>query len=63
VTTVKILWHAPHRRPTEDVGEGHAGGRAYHTVAITNDATAFATVTSVVAGSTLTYDVEIWKIE
>jgi len=33
VTTVKILWHAPHRRPTEDVGEGHAGGRAYHTVA------------------------------
>jgi len=28
-----------------------------------NDATAFATVTSVVAGSTLTYDVEIWKIE
>jgi len=40
-----------------------SGGRAYHTVAITNDATAFATVTSVVAGSTLTYDVEIWKIE
>jgi len=39
-----------------------AGGKAYHTVAITNDATAFATVTSVLAGSRLTYDVEIWKI-
>jgi hypothetical protein len=32
-------------------------------VAITNDATAFATITSVAAGGTLTYDVETWKIE
>ena len=39
------------------------GGKAYHTVAVTNDATAFAAVTSVLTGSTLTYDVEIWKIE
>jgi len=40
-----------------------AGGKAYHTVAITNDATAYAAVTSVVAGGRLSYDVEIWKIE
>src|SRR5262249_4355120 len=32
------------------------GGKAYHTVAITNDATAFATVTSALTGNRLAYD-------
>ena len=40
-----------------------SGSRAYHTVAITDDATGFAAITSVVDGGTLTYRVEIWQIE
>ena len=40
-----------------------SGSRAYHTVAITDDATGFAAITSVVDGGQLTYRVEIWQIE
>jgi hypothetical protein len=40
-----------------------SGSRAYHTVAITDDATGFAAITSVVDGGKLTYGVEIWRLE
>ena len=40
-----------------------SGSRAYHTVAITDDATGFAAITSAVDGGKLTYGVEIWQIE
>jgi len=40
-----------------------SGSRAYHTVAITGDARAFAAITSLIEGAKLTYGVEVWKIE
>ena len=38
-----------------------SGGKAYHAVAITDDATGFAAITSDVASGTLIYGVEIWR--
>jgi WD40 repeat protein len=38
------------------------GARAYHTVAITEDATAFAVLTSSATGSRLHYGVEVWRV-
>ena len=40
-----------------------AGAKSYHTVAITDDATGFAAVTSAMESGKLVYDVEIWKME
>ena len=39
-----------------------SGGKAYHAVAITDDATGFAAITSDLASGNLTYDVEIWRL-
>ncbi len=39
------------------------GAKAYHTVAITDDATGFAAVTSALESGKLTYDVEIWRMQ
>ena len=36
--------------------------RAYQTVAITDDGTAFAAITSSMSGRRLTYAVEVWRI-
>jgi len=39
-----------------------SGGKAYHAVAITDDATGFAAITSDLAGGNLSYGVEIWRL-
>jgi len=40
-----------------------SGSKAYHVVAITDDATRFAMITSAQAGGNLTYGVEVWRVE
>ena len=47
------------RRSSMVVGAGH---KAYHTVAMSADATAFAVLTSTVVGRALAYDIEIWRL-
>ena len=47
------------RRSSVVVAAGH---KAYHTVAMSADATAFAVLTSTVGGRALAYDIEIWRL-
>ncbi|PYQ00988.1 MAG: hypothetical protein DMF83_26725 [Acidobacteria bacterium] len=39
-----------------------SGGKAYHAVAIADDSSGFAAITSDLSGGTLTYDVEVWRL-
>jgi hypothetical protein len=51
------------RSHAEDLAHRGDGPKAYHAVAITDDARGFAAITSAMESGKLVYDVEIWRME